>query len=240
MKIGAEPKKTAILAGLLVVAGYLMYANIFGGTEATIPANARKSVARPAEMPELAQPPAETARKGTSRRISANVQEWVPRVGGRQQDKRPDPATVDPALRLDLLARLQSVTLESGERSLFEFSTAPVKLPPDTIINPKKKPDSKGTEEAKLPEIKPTEGIKPIDTKPPAPAIPLKFYGHVAARDGRRAFFLSGDEIFIAGEGQIVQSRYKIVRIGLNSATIEDTQHSNTQTIPLVEEPAGS
>jgi hypothetical protein len=55
----------------------------------------------------------------------------------------------------------------------------------------------------------------------------------------RRAFFLVGDDIFVAAEGDVVKRRYKVVRIGVNSAVVEDTQLKNTQTLPLAEESAG-
>ena len=44
----------------------------------------------------------------------------------------------------------------------------------------------------------------------------------------------------MATEGQLVKNRYKIVRIGVNSAVVEDTQFKNNQqTLPLVEEQVG-
>ncbi len=77
---------------------------------------------------------------------------------------------------------------------------------------------------------------------PPPPPITLKYYGYTAQRgDGqKRAFFLDGDDIFVAAEGEMVKRRYKIVRIGLSSAVVEDTQFNSTQTLPLTpEESAG-
>ena len=52
----------------------------------------------------------------------------------------------------------------------------------------------------------------------------------------RRAFFLDGDDILVAGENETVKNRYKIVRIGVNSAVVEDTTNKNQQTLPLIEE----
>ena len=47
------------------------------------------------------------------------------------------------------------------------------------------------------------------------------------------------DDIFVAGEDEMIRNRYKIVRIGVNSAVVEDTTNSNQQTLPLIEELAG-
>jgi hypothetical protein len=90
---------------------------------------------------------------------------------------------------------------------------------------------------ADIAEAKPPEK-PPEPVKPPPPPVPLKFYGFVAGSDSRRAFFLQGEEIFVAAEGDIVQKRYKIVRIGLNSAVVEDTEHKHQQTLPLEQAPA--
>src|SRR5258707_526050 len=84
----------------------------------------------------------------------------------------------------------------------------------------------------------------PRPAKPDArpPPIPLKYYGYTTQRvDGhKRAFFLDGDDIFVEAEGDVVKRRYKVVRIGINSAVVEDTQLNNTQTLPLLaEESAG-
>ena len=84
----------------------------------------------------------------------------------------------------------------------------------------------------------------PVMPKPPepppepkAPPIPLKFYGFVNKTKvgDKRAFFLDGEDIVIAAEGDTIKKRYKIVRIGVNSAVVEDTEFksNNQQTLPL-------
>jgi hypothetical protein len=72
---------------------------------------------------------------------------------------------------------------------------------------------------------------------PPPPAIPLKFYGFTSYRQGvKRAFFMEGEDIFVAAEGDTIKNRYKIIRIGVNSAVVEDINFKNQQTLPLLEE----
>jgi hypothetical protein len=77
--------------------------------------------------------------------------------------------------------------------------------------------------------------------KPALPPIPLKFYGYVSPsqRGSRQAFFLDGDDIFVAGENDVIRNRYKVIRIGVNSAVVEDTTNKNQQTLPLIEELQG-
>ena len=84
----------------------------------------------------------------------------------------------------------------------------------------------------------------PTPPTPRAPQIPLKFYGFVnpARPDVKRAFFLDSEDIIVAGEGDLIKKRYKIIRIGINSAEVEDTQFKgdNTkQTLPLETELPG-
>ncbi len=52
---------------------------------------------------------------------------------------------------------------------------------------------------------------------------------------------MDGEDIVIAAEGDMIKKRYKIVRIGINSAVVEDTQFksNNQQTLPLEAEMAG-
>jgi len=64
----------------------------------------------------------------------------------------------------------------------------------------------------------------------------LKFFGFANKPGEPRKIFLSqGEDVFIAGEGEIVNRRYKVVRISPNSVEIEDVLNNNKQTIPLTE-----
>ena len=76
-------------------------------------------------------------------------------------------------------------------------------------------------------------------TKPPTTPIPFKYYGFAAVSRGgsRAAFFIDGEEIFIRGENDdLIRNRYKIIRIGVNSAVVEDTTDKHQETLRLVEE----
>jgi len=69
---------------------------------------------------------------------------------------------------------------------------------------------------------------------PPKPPINLKFFGFAShAGEPTRIFLAQGDTVFIAYEGQIVDRRYKVLRITPNSVEIEDVLNNNRQTIPL-------
>ena len=81
----------------------------------------------------------------------------------------------------------------------------------------------------------PQAPVAPVNLgPPPPPPINLKFFG-VATRMGvRRALLLSGDDVFLASQGDIVQRRYRIVSIAATSITIEDVPNNNQQSLPLM------
>ncbi len=236
MKLGAERKKVAFLVVLTGAAAYLLYSNLFSAAPGSgSGAPPRPSVARPAtpaaRPQSVAAPSTSPAASGrtaaTSRRTT---QEFRP-VWKRKTAV--DTTNIDPKLRLDLLAKVQTVELGQAERNLFQFgAAAALALPkePHPII-PKTPAQVRAEQEAAAKAAGP----------PAPPPITLKYYGYTAQRtDGhKRAFFLDGDDIFVAAEGDLVKRRYKVVRIGVNSAVVEDTQFNSTQTLPLAEEAAG-
>lgn len=77
---------------------------------------------------------------------------------------------------------------------------------------------------------------QPPPGPPPPPPINLKFYGF-ASQPGepKRIFLAEGEDVFIAGEGDIVDRRYKVLSISPNSVEIEDVLHNNRQSIPLTQ-----
>ncbi len=251
MNLGANQKNIAALAVLFPIAGYMVYSNFLSGDTAAPPARPAPMAVRlpeklrPVDLPPsttTAVPPAgapapPSARRGIRRGNSS--QEWTPRVGGRRPEDRADPARTDPTLKLELLGRLQNVPAAAASRSLFDFSTGPPPPPPADVKIALTKKSGKGAPPPPGPLQPPVMPLTP--TGPPAeappPAIPLKFYGFVQGAGGKRAFFRLGEEeIFMASEGQTVQSRYKIVRIGLSSALVEDTQFRNNQQSLRIEE----
>lgn len=231
-KLGADPKKIAILAALLLVAGYFYFSNSSSNDSAT--PSAPSSAPIPQAQKSIARPVSRAADRGARGGNSSSPREFRPVF----KTKNIDPAEIDPTLHLALLAKLKNVTADAGTRSLFDIAAAP---PAELKVKEPDKIQVARKMVGPMPQVKPGDpGAAP---EPKAPPIPLKFYGFVSPPKAgvKRAFFLDGEDIIIAGEGDLVKKRYKIVRIGVNSAVVEDTQFksNNEETLPLVAELAG-
>ena len=238
MKLGAEPKKIAVFAGLILLAAVVHFSSGDDRPKSTPP---RPGVSAPAPVSGSAGPrtPIQNVSKSVARPASNRraTQEFKPVLRPRRVEDRVDPATIDPTLRIELLTRLANVPIQGGSRPLFEFSSAPpppIKAPdpgkivPVKVIPVKLIPDG-------APPAAPTTPVAPA--KPQAPPIPLKFYGFTSARAGaKRAFFLENEDVFVASEGTLVKNRYKVVRINLNSVVMEDIEFKQQQTLPLTEQ----
>jgi hypothetical protein len=225
-KMGGSRKQVMWLIGLSVVLVAVYFLEREPSSPSATPVKASPSIARQGPVvpdssgPRLAQ---RSGRKADDFRPSLKLPEGI------------DVTKIDPTLRIDLLAKLQKVPLEGGSRSVFDWGQAPVPPPPlvakiDPIVIQQQK-DKADADAKRIAEEKKT-------IKPPAPPIPLKFYGYANRMSGpaRQAFFLEGEDIHINGENDVIHGRYKIIRIGINSATVEDLQNHDQQTLPLVAE----
>lgn len=233
LKLKSEPKwKTGLLVGLLLLAAYLFYTNILStGTPEPDTKPVAKAPARAVTAPKVAaekEGPRVQRDLGPSK---AGPREFRPSLKPKKGEES-NSADIDPTLRTDLLAKLAAVRIEQADRSLFDFSGSSdpsrPKLPePKIVVKAKPVPKMIGPE---LPPPPP-----PPVVKPPPPPIPLKFYGAALPLRGgvRRVFCLQGDDVLTPGEGEVVQKRYKIIRITPTSVVVEDLEYKNQQTLPI-------
>jgi hypothetical protein len=129
----------------------------------------------------------------------------------------------DPRLRLDILSDSRKVKYEVGGRNIFTMEA--VKIEP-TIVSPKAQNNQ---------PFGPPPPPTPTPTPPPPP-IPIKYYGYANKSGDPRKVFLQqqgAEQIFVAGQGDIVARRYRVVQVTPNAVTMEDVLTSNRQTIPL-------
>jgi hypothetical protein len=234
MTLGANDKKKLIFLCILgALALYLVYSNLIAGPDVPRSAQPRASAPAaapgPVSMPARAEAPA--AKRAPSNRGRSEELHLV-YIAKRPED-RPDLTNVDPTVRWDLLAKVQEVPPAGAGRNLFQFGQAPPKVAEAKPAGPEPKVFIPVGPKAPAPVV-----AKEKPPEPPPPPLPWKFYGISSVRDNGRktAYFLDGDEILHASEGDMLKRRYKILRIGPNSVVVEDTDSKRQQTVPLTEE----
>ena len=142
-----------------------------------------------------------------------------PALGGKTQLLPEN--NLDPRLRLDLLKNSEDVQYKGNGRNIFRAGAEPPKELPKPVQNPL----GGG----------PAEAGKNAGA-PPTPTINLKYFGF-ENRQGvqKRVFLAEGDNVFVAEQGDIVNRRYRILRISPTSVEVEDVVGNVKQTLPLTQ-----
>ena len=140
-----------------------------------------------------------------------------PRQGNKEADSAPLTPSLDPRLHLAQLKDTEQIPYDGNGRNIFM-----------------------DTEEPKVAEIPkpvapaiPKTPITPVNEVHLPPPINLKFFGFASGPDHKRVFLAQGDDVMVASEGDIVQRRYKIVKINNNNIEVLDMLSNNRQMIPL-------
>lgn len=130
------------------------------------------------------------------------------------------PATLPSALRF---AALEPVSEQpSAGRNPFRFGAPPPPPAPPPRPTPPAAP------------MVPQGPPPPPPGPPPPPAITLKFVGVVQLPTGSRLASLSdGKGVLMGAEGDVIDGRFRIVKIGVESIVMEYLDGRGRQTIPL-------
>lgn len=201
MQLKFENKKQARIAIILAVVTLIVCAYelipMFSGSSS--PSSSAEAAA-----PSLARP---TASK--------------PGAKGVKPAQKQREESLDPTLRLDLLATSEKKQYEGAGRNIFVSQREEVAIPTPVA--------------SAVTDAQPAYTGPP--TPPPPPPIPLKFYGFAnSPGEPRKVFLKNGDDVFVAGEGEIVDRRYKVIRITATSVDIQDMVYSGPpQSIPLTQ-----
>jgi len=128
---------------------------------------------------------------------------------------------LDPTLDFDSLHRSEEIKYAGNGRNIFVAGSLPIP-----------KPIKNGTDEPII------ASIPPPPAPPPPPPITLKFFGF-ANKPGepKKVFLVQGEDVFIAGEGDIVDRRYRVLHISTTppSVDVEDVLNNNRQNLPMVQ-----
>jgi hypothetical protein len=241
MKIGTEDKKKV---GALIVLGlgalYGMYSAFSGPSGAvSTPAPAPAARDRAAvDLPAIPAAPEPAAPPRAPARTTGRAEEFHPVLHSKSKDNPIDPTTIDPDIKLYLLAKLQAVAPAGGGRNLFQFGAQPPKELPKGP-----EPTVKVARLIGPPLIQSESAAARAGAAPAAPPAPFdaKYYGLAtsAANGRKRAFFLHGEDILIKAEGETVEGHFRVVRIGVTSVVVEDTESKRQQTVQITEEMQG-
>jgi hypothetical protein len=209
LKPGFENKRqvyllSALGAVILIAGSVEIYDNFFNSPAPTQP----PPVTTPRPLPQTSsgQPASSSATAPDAEKLSS-----VSNAG------------LDPTVHIDKLLLAEQVQYAGSGRNIFSADSAPMVIP-KPVISPR--PGGKDAQ-ANLPP-------QHVDTTPHPPAIDLKYFGYTQSRDkSLKAFFVHGDDIFMARSGDIVDHRYKVGAIMPGSVQVTDLSFNNTQTLPL-------
>jgi hypothetical protein len=130
--------------------------------------------------------------------------------------------SLDPRLRLDLLASSEDVKYEGKGKNIFRASM-----------------DSGPIEKVKIPPLVRDQQAalqRQQMLTPQFPPITLKFFGISNAKGEKpRAFLSQGDDVWIAHEGDVVNRHYRVIRISPRDVEVEDLLNNHHENIPLTQ-----
>lgn len=122
-------------------------------------------------------------------------------------------ASLDPMLRLDGLKVTEALPYEGSGRDIFR------------VVLDVPVPDPRPRHQEQIPDPPKLTTVAPF---------PLTFFGF-SRREGKSSIFLlKGEDVFVAREGDIVDRRYKIVKVMANAVDVEDLLSNQRQQLRLV------
>jgi hypothetical protein len=210
LRLGTENKRqvylaAALFAAIILIGGWELYGSLGGAS----------TPARPAP----AQPESAAASGRAAPGTLAAAANPLPTGGEAQKLTN---TGLDPSLHFDKLAQSEEVEYAGTGRNIFSAESAPVRI--DNPIAPARPGQPNGT----------APGVAAASEPPRPPAIDIKYFGYTQGKNkSLQAFFVHGEDIFMARTGEIVDHRYKVGAILPGSVQVTDLSYNNTETLPL-------
>jgi hypothetical protein len=207
--LGLENKRQVYLAVALIVVvlgvgGYELWDNFGSSSTPTHPA-AAVTPAVSSSSASRSNPAAKAAPKA--------------QASSEPEAQNLSDSGLDPTLHFERLAQSERVEYAGTGRNIFSAESAPVHIEPPIAPG---RIDRGSVDTPQPPPV------------PRAPNIDLKYFGYAQSRDKTmKAFFVHGDDVFMAKSGEIVDHRYKVGSILQGSVQVTDLSYNNTQTLPL-------
>lgn len=154
------------------------------------------------------------------------------RGSGGDRPRDPGVAAADPAVPPALgLDRIGSQRVEpANRRDLFRFGSAP---PAAIEGQAEPGPDAPGSGRAPTARDEVDQPAAPAGPPPPPP-IPLRYVGYAETPgSGRVAALSDGRFTYHGREGDVIEGRWRVVQIGVESLVIERVDGTGRQTLRL-------
>lgn len=213
LRVGAEDKKKVyVAAGLgvvvLILLGHFLW-QTFGSSSPAPPPPPVIRTASPQAQPSTNDAAPGPEAQGPQQQENAQQNYAHPAV-------KIQSAGLDPTLHPELMRQAESLEYTGSGRNIFSPFSAPPAIP-KAIASVRRAPVNVGP-----------------PPPPPPPPIDLRFYGYASEKNGhKQIFLLKGFDIFIASEGDVVDRRYRVTKIGATSVQIEDLPYHDTQTLQM-------
>ncbi len=238
MKGGAENRKKTILLGVLLAVGscgilYNLYA-VFGGPS-TPPPTIAPTTSAPAPVLRNGTTAARGANSpnstGSTNSTNSTNSTSTGRTGAAAGAAVPGvaagklastSASLDPTLDQAAMLRTESLVYAGSGRNIFSANYVPTAI----VLPTHMPPPRPGPVSRPFPQ--------PPPGPPPPPPIPLRFFGTAQRTRGvKQAFLLSGEDVYVAGAGDIVAKRYKVDQILSSGVQVTDLVSNSTQILPM-------
>jgi hypothetical protein len=150
------------------------------------------------------------------------VQDWTPALilPGTSGSVLADDDDRPERLRLDLWDSVRSIRPGVG-RNLFRYVEAPARA-------------TAAVKEATGGQTTQTDHLSFEESPPHKESFPLRFYGYAKRRtDTGRALFCDNELVYLVSESDVIGGRYRVVRIGILEAEVEDLTVHTRHTLAL-------